>query len=1088
MKNKSPFRLHRLSIGVAVISALALSPTLGVQASQLTKLSQTKSKEQLIVKGKVVDQQNKEELIGASIAVKGLSTGAVTDANGDFTISVPYADATLVVSFVGYQPVEVKLGGRATLTIELTEDAKALEEVVAVGHIKQRKETMTGAVATITTKDLAQSPTANLNNALAGRLPGLIANQYAGGEPGVDRAEVFIRGKATFNAQNPIVIIDGIERDMTYLSADEIETFTILKDASATAQYGIRGANGVVVITTKRGQNSDKASVNFKASYGFNKAVKFPSYLGSADYMVLHNEAMINDARMNGLSDDEISRLNLFTQKAIDAHRAGIGYDWDYFDYAFKTAPQQDYTLSIRGGNERVKYFVMANYFNQGTNLRHNSEKTNGSESRFRRYNIRSNIDINITKNFWAKFDLGGRITDRTSPGTSAATIVTIANTQPPYLPITLEDNGNEANRKIFAQNPNGVLFGTQLYRYNILGELSRTGYQNEKNTYFEGALTLGHNLDFITKGLKIEGMISYDFQGSRWIVRDIPYYNEGYKRFPGYATFEPVAGVDVYNDPTVPYKGAYGGGNRYNIDQNRNNEARNNPQDSRYYAQVKLEYNRTFGHDHEVGALFLINRSERNYNNDPYYRYQGMTGHASYYYQRKYLAEFNFGYNGSENFARGKRYGFFPSGSLGWVISNEKFMRATQSWLDYLKIRASYGLVGSDMLPSDRFAYLAYYGGDNGYHFGPNLNSWIDGNGEARLASTALTWEKAKKVNLGIDMMLFKQRLSISCDVFTEQRFDILTNLNTSAGADIQRMNFPGVVGASAPWINSSKIKNYGVDFEVTWQDKIGRDFRYFIKPNFTFARNKIEYTNEIDWGKNTWRQATGKPMNSNFTYVFDHFVANQAEADALNASGIQGSFGKLIPGDVVYKDMNDDKVIDDKDRAAQGYPRCPEIMFGIPMGFSYKGFDFSILFQGATNSSILLNGAAVYDFPNFHNDKMGKVKPMHLKRWTPETAENAKYPALHLGTHNNNKNAQSSLFLYDASYVRLKNIEIGYSLPYQLIKIANLQQVRFYIQGQNLLTWDKLGDVDVDPETNSNGTWYPIQKVFNFGVNITF
>ena len=324
MKNKSPFRLHRLSIGVAVVSALALSPTLGVQASQLTKLSQTKSKEQLIVKGKVVDQQNKEELIGASIAVKGLSTGAVTDANGDFTISVPYADATLVVSFVGYQPVEVKLGGRSTLTIELTEDAKALEEVVAVGHIKQRKETMTGAVATITTKDLAQSPTANLNNALAGRLPGLIANQYAGGEPGVDRAEVFIRGKATFNAQNPIVIIDGIERDMTYLSADEIETFTILKDASATAQYGIRGANGVVVITTKRGQNSDKASVNFKASYGFNKAVKFPSYLGSADYMVLHNEAMINDARMNGLSDDEISRLNLFTQKAIDAHRADI--------------------------------------------------------------------------------------------------------------------------------------------------------------------------------------------------------------------------------------------------------------------------------------------------------------------------------------------------------------------------------------------------------------------------------------------------------------------------------------------------------------------------------------------------------------------------------------------------------------------------------------------------------------------------------------------------------------------------------------------------------------------------------------------
>lgn len=512
MENKFRIRLRNGEIRLAAAAILTLATPLCALAAKGTMPVQAEQQRQIVVKGKVVDKQTKEGLIGASVTVKGLTTGAVTDINGNFTINVPYAEATIVVSYIGYQPQDVKLAGRKELVVELIEDAKALEEVVAVGYMKQRKETMTGAVATITTKDLTQSPTANLNNALAGRLPGLIANQYMGGEPGVDRAEVFIRGKATFNAQNPIVIIDGVERDMTYLAADEIETFTILKDASATAQYGIRGANGVVVITTKRGQSSDKASVNFKASYGFNKAVKFPTYLGSADYMTLYNEAMINDAHMNGQSAEEISKLNLFKKEAIDAHRAGQGYDWDYFDYAFKTAPQQDYTLSIRGGNDRVKYFVMANYFNQGTNLKYNSEATNGAESRFNRYNIRSNIDINITKNFWAKFDLGGRITDRTSPGTSAATIVTLANTQPPYLPITLDDNGNKANKNIFAQNPNGVLFGTQLYRYNILGELSRTGYQNEKNTYFEGALTLGHNLDFITKGLKVEGMFSYDF------------------------------------------------------------------------------------------------------------------------------------------------------------------------------------------------------------------------------------------------------------------------------------------------------------------------------------------------------------------------------------------------------------------------------------------------------------------------------------------------------------------------------------------------------------------------------------------------
>lgn len=559
MENKFRIRLRNGEIRLAAAAILTLATPLCALAAKGNMPVQAEQQRQIVVKGKVVDKQTKEGLIGASVTVKGLTTGAVTDINGNFTINVPYEEATIVVSYIGYQPQDVKLAGRKELVVDLIEDAKALEEVVAVGYMKQRKETMTGAVATITTKDLTQSPTANLNNALAGRLPGLIANQYAGGEPGVDKAEVFIRGKATFNAQNPIVIIDGVERDMTYLAADEIETFTILKDASATAQYGIRGANGVVVITTKRGQSSDKASVNFKASYGFNKAVKFPAYLGSADYMTLYNEAMINDAHMNGQSAEEISKLNLFKKDAIDAHRAGQGYNWDYFDYAFKTAPQQDYTLSIRGGNDRVKYFVMANYFNQGTNLKYNSDATNGAESRFNRYNIRSNIDINITKNFWAKFDLGGRITDRTSPGTSAATIITLANTQPPYLPITLDDNGNKANKNIFAQNPNGVLFGTQLYRYNILGELSRTGYQNEKNTYFEGALTLGHNLDFITKGLKVEGMFSYDFHGNRWIIRDIPYYLEGYKRLPGYATFEPLDGVDVYNDPTVPYKGAYG-------------------------------------------------------------------------------------------------------------------------------------------------------------------------------------------------------------------------------------------------------------------------------------------------------------------------------------------------------------------------------------------------------------------------------------------------------------------------------------------------------------------------------------------------
>ncbi|NMA73820.1 MAG: TonB-dependent receptor [Bacteroidales bacterium] len=1039
------------------------------------------------ITGTVIDKQNDDPLIGATVKIKGIDKATITDLDGNFSIEVPYSEATLVFSYIGYQPLEYPLKGQTNVTIYMIEDSKALEEVVVVGYSKQRKETMVGAVAMVTTKDLQQSPTANINNALAGRLPGLIANQYRGGEPGVDKAEIFIRGKSTFNDQDPIVIVDGVERDMSYLSADEIETFTILKDASATAQYGIRGANGVVVITTKRGQASEKPTVNFKASFGINKAAKFPSYLGSADYAMLYNEARDNDILAGK------SAPNGFTDEAIEAFRRGEGYDWDYFDYAFKSAMQQDYTLSIRGGSDIASYYVMANYFDQGTNMRYTNEKTSGKDSGFKRYNIRANIDVNITKNFWAKFDVSGRVTDRTSPGTSAGKVVNLANTQPPYLPITLDANENEGNEDIFKDNPKGVLFGTNIYRYNILGELTRTGYQNEKNTYFEGAITLGHNLDFILPGLKVEGMFSYDMRSNYWVRRDVNYYKDGYREYPGYATFEPLdskgggIGDSFYMDPTQSYTGVYGGGNKHLIDENNRNDIDRKDEVSKYYAQFRLEYAQTFADKHDVSALFLANRNERRVGKDPYYRYQGMTGRATYYYEKKYLFEFNFGYNGSENFARGSRYGFFPSGSIGWVVTSENFMDGTQSWLDFLKLRASYGLVGSDKINSDRYPYLAFFEGGDAYRFGPDLNTEIGGTKESRMANPAVGWEKAKKMNVGIDITMLQQRLSFNIDFFKEWRYNILTDMKTSQGADIQRYSIPDVVGKDPGYANLSKIDNYGFDFELSWQDRIGKDFSYYIKPNFSFARNKIKYTAEIDWGENTWRQATGRSMGTNFCYVFDHFVADQAEADALNESNYQ-SWGVLIPGDAVYKDMNGDGVIDEKDRAAMGYPRSPEIMFGLPIGFQYKDFDFSVLFQGAANSSILLRGAAVFDFPNFDQDKMGKVKPMHMDRWTPETASTAKYPALHLGTDMNNKNERSSLFLYDAKYVRLKNIEVGYSVPHKIIKKAGLQQVRVYAQAQNLLTWDKLGDVDVDPETSSDGTWYPIQKTFNFGVNITF
>lgn len=1064
---------------------LAGIPLQGVAQTGRTAKVQATQSNKITVSGTVLDKTTNDPLIGVSVVVKGVANaGTITDMDGKFTLKLPYAEAPLVFSYLGYQPQEIVPGAKKELTVLLQEDTKALQEVVVVGYTKQRKETMIGSVATITTKDLTQSPTANINNALAGRLPGLIVNQYAGGEPGVDQSELFIRGKATYGNQSAIVIVDGIERDMSYLAPDEIETFTILKDASATAAYGIRGANGVIVITTKRGKAAEKATVNLKASIGINQPIGFPEYLGSADYATLYNEARLNDAKMTGA---DISSLNLFSQQAIDNFRRakgdnsdGLGYDWDYYDFAFKPGLQEDVSLSIRGGTDKVRYYVLANYFSQGGNYKYSNAGEYDSQTKFTRYNFRSNIDININRYLSTRLDLGARITDRNAPGTTAGRLMTICATQPPYLPILVEENAHPQNEEYIQQNPRGMLYGDNIYRYNLLGELSRTGYLNEKNTYLNGSFAMNLDMEFLTKGLKAEVMFSYDASEGRWINRKLDTYKDGYREYPKYATFMPIEGSDAYM-AGGHYTGAYKTGNKYDIDQTIGNGFSHNASDGRTYIQARLDYNRLFSNRHEVTAMLLANRGNRTVNNELAYHSQGITGRFAYYYNQKYLMEFNFGYNGSENFTPGKRYGFFPAGSIGWVVSEEEFMKKA-SWIDFLKVRASYGLVGSDNV-SSRFPYLAFYGSGSGYDFGNNFGTNVGGTSEGNLANANLTWEKARKLNVGIDFTTLNQRLALTIDAFYEYRFDIITDMNSDG-----IMGYPDIVGKDAALQNLGEVSNRGVDIELSWNDKIGKDFRYYIRPNLTFSRNRLEYKAEVA-RKNSWRKEAGKRLYENFVYVFDHFVADQEEADRLNKIGYQ-PWGQLIPGDVVYKDLDRNGVIDDEDRTAMGNPRSPELMFGIPFGFQYKNFDFSVLLQGATKSSILLNGAAVFDFPQFEQDKIGRVKKMHLDRWTPETAATAKYPALHYGTHDNNKNGNSSLFLYDASYLRLKNVEIGYNVSPKLLRKFHVQQARIYVQGLNLLTFDKLGDVDIDPETKSGdgASWYPIQKVFNFGIDITF
>jgi tonB-linked outer membrane protein, susC/ragA family len=1048
----------------------------------------------LTVKGFVKDDKG-DPMIGVTLIVKGTNFGTVSNADGSYSIDVPYGGATLMVSYIGYAPQEINVNNRTKIDITLLEDSKALEEVVVVGYNVQKKETITGSIATITTKDLKQSPTANINNALAGRMPGLLVNQFSGGEPGNDAAQLNIRGISTYGQSGVIMIVDGIERDMSYLAPDEIETFTILKDASATAPYGIRGANGVIVVTTKRGRKGEKPTVDFKASVGISEPIRYPDYLGSADYATLYNEAMLHD-NPSWTADAP----SLFTQEAIDNYRRakgdnsdGLGYNWDYFDYAFQPSVLQDYSLSVRGGTDRARYFILGSYYKQGGNYKlSNADNANN----FLRYNFRANVDVDATKRLKISVDLGARVTEYSYPGATAANIISLANTQPPYLPIVLPNNGNEVNQTNFEENGGYLLYGDVDYRYNMLGQLTRTGFSKRTRRYLQGSFKLSHDLDFITKGLSVAAQFSYDTFNQHTIANNVATFGIGNLTYPGYSIWSLANNSKDEWKNNAGYwiqNGSYTNANQRTTDDAPKNTVSHGKPEGTSRFQARLDYNRKFG-DHNVTAMLLYYMQNKIVNNEVPFRYMGMSARATYDYKNKYLFEFNLGYNGSENFARGHRFGVFPAGSIGWVVSQEEFMKNV-SWIDHLKLRASFGLVGNDQMPDNlRFAYLQYYSSDDNMniYFGENRKPYGTTLIEGVFANPSLTWEKARKFNFGIDAEFFHQRLTLSVDVFKEHRYDILTSLE-----DDNKLGFPYIVGQTAPIVNSGIVDNRGIEFQLSWDGRIGQHFRYWIRPNFTFARNKVKFCNEISYIDNNgrdcpWRYQTGRRVGENFCYIFDHFVADQDEADRLNAmnggSGF-GMWGAVQPGDVVYKDMNGDGVVNNYDRAAIGNPRTPEIQYGIPVGLSYKGFDFSMLWQGSALCSVQLSGPAVWDFPLYDQSRIGKVRRMHLNRWTPETAATATYPALHYGIHNNNKQQYSSLFLYDATYIRLKNVEIGYTLPKAWTSKAGIQSVRIYAQGQNLLTFDRLGDVDMDPEIkNGDGSWFPVQRVVNLGINMTF
>jgi TonB-linked SusC/RagA family outer membrane protein len=973
------------------------------------------------VKGKVTDETG-QALPGVTILLKGSSTGATTNPDGNYTLNLPSSTGTLVVSFIGYTSQEIPINNRTTIHVNLVPDAKALGEVVVVAYGQQKKATVTGSIATIQTKELVQSPVSNLTNALGGRLPGLITTQRSG-EPGVDGATFYIRGVHSLNNTSPIIMVDGVERSMDYLDPNDIESISILKDAAATAVLGMRGANGAVLVTTKRGKIG-KPSINFRSSMGLQQATRLPDYLGSYDYARLRNEALANDGGQP-----------VFTDEQLEGYRNGSLPNTDFYKFLMKPSRVAAANLNISGGAEQARYFISAGYNRSEGNYRHTRDNAEGFDTNniMDRFNLRANVDVDITKNMSVRLDLAGILTARRDGNNSAGSIMNLANRMAPIYPIF---------------NENGSLYGNGTFTQNIYGEVARKGYRMWYNNTVQGTFAVTRKLDFITKNLKANVSFSYDNTNTPHAE-----YGKDYAVFqPEYNALGEVATYRQFgNNTQINPNGSFNGG-----------DARRNT-----YMEASLSWNESYGKS-DVTAMALANRRLLLNNSEIPYAYESVLFRGTYTYNTKYIAELSASYQGSENFPSHSRYGLFPSVSAGWIISEEPFLKNQLAFLDFLKIRGSYGEVGNDRSGNDRFLWFTSWGTgrreDYGYAFGEGWRQGAVGNDN-------VTWERGRQANVALEANLWKGKLGVTAEVFKERRSNIL----------LSRTTLTDVFGQNIKPQNIGIVDNHGFEVELTHNNRIGR-VNYFVKPNMTFARNNIVYQDEV-LRKYPWMSRTGHPVGTKFGLISDGFFGDAD--DIANSPG--QNFSNYGPGDMKYVKLTPDDEYDyiqeSFDETAIGYSRTPEIMYGATMGADYRGFDLSLLLQGAAHADVILDNEAVYEF-----FQEGKVKPFHLNRWTPETAATATYPRLHYSTNGNNHRA-SDFWVKSADYLRIKNAEIGYTLPKNLISVAGFSYFRVYANGMNLHTWDKLKEYQVDPETgDGNGAMYPIQKIWNFGVDVRF
>nr|WP_321290488.1 TonB-dependent receptor [uncultured Sunxiuqinia sp.] len=1016
-----------------------------------TKVAMQKEKE---LSGIVTDEDGLP-LPGVTVVAKGTKRGVVTSIDGKFKLSVPEEVTTLVLSFVGMKTQDVAIGSKSSFNIILEEETVGVDEVVVVGYGVQKKETVTGAIVSIDDKQLVQSPQANISNSLVGRLSGVIAVQRSG-QPGEDQTTIRIRGIGTFTGSaDPLVLVDGIETD-NYNSIDpnEIENISILKDASATAVYGVRGANGVMIITTKRGTEG-KTEVSYSLQHATQRFTDFRNTMNAADFANGMNIAAQYDSYITGgyepiFTDEDIAHFK--------AHDDPIFHpDVDWFPYMFdKSSGQTQHNLNINGGTEKVKYFVSLGYFDQDGLINHTDlVEDYDATIVFKRYNIRTNFDFEITKRFSANLNLSSTIENRSGTSSKVNEIFeAVWATNPVDQPLITDGK--------FIELDNKVSLGVSPFQKMFL---SGTGYIKDYRNYLNSSLRFNYDLDFVTKGLTSHATISYNNYNKQHI-----FYRKDLVRYrPVRLEDESIVLIPKTYEAPFGFQETFG-------------------KNRKVYFEAGIDYARAFK-EHDVNALLLYNQSKR-YDPDFLYLvpngYQGIVGRTTYGYKDKYLAEVNIGYNGTENFAPGKRFGFFPAYSLGWVASEESFFPENKV-LTYLKIRGSYGVVGNDKLGSiriskggKRFLYMpaAYGYSSNIFQFGEygSNQQAYEGAIEGALGNENLTWERAKKMNIGADFAFANDKLRGTFDLFKEKRDNILATRNV----------IPVVVAAQLPAYNLGKMKNSGFEAELSYNDRVGK-LDYWLKANYTYAHNVVEYQDEIT-RPFTYQNRTNQRYGQMFGLKADGFFNTWEEVNDANRPIYEYQNNKIQPGDVKYVDINGDGKINNDDIIPLGYPDFPEVVFGFSLGGNFKGFDFSVLFQGATHVSL------AYPSNYWMPFKQGRNAPDYMvESWSQERYDQGlkiSFPHFNTGNTTSASNGQrSTLNIEDASYVRLKNAEIGYTIQKKILQKIKIKQVRLYVNGNNLLTWDKLLP-GADPESTKSfeAEGYPVTRTINFGFNVKF